>query len=294
MAFTGVYEAFPLQPSDFGLFKVCEMETHVARNTNEDWVRGFSQIVESTPTAVRNWDVTSNTSVDIFTSADKSTYLDRITPFFVEVEDYRSTMGVLGEDRFARIIRQLEAATQKAVEYELWEGDIAQAESLNNPFLRGSTATVLNGGNALSAKRAIALLEHYIGDTSAVGEQGFIHLTRDIAAILSSNSQMLFHNKEKDHHQTLGGTPVIIGSGYTGNGPLSEEENGDATDFSKWMYATGTLRVYLGKAEVVNENLAQGYNVSGNKNDIKIKATRPVVAYFDTSIHLAVKVDLSL
>jgi hypothetical protein len=33
--------------------------------------------------------------------------------------------------------------------------------------------------------------------------------------------------------------------------------------------------------------------VSGNQNDVRIKATRPAIAYFDTSIHLAVRVDLS-
>jgi hypothetical protein len=50
---------------------------------------------------------------------------------------------------------------------------------------------------------------------------------------------------------------------------------------------------HLGKSEVVNDSLAQGYDVSGNKNDIKIKANRPAVAYFDPSVHLAIKLDLT-
>jgi hypothetical protein len=66
------------------------------------------------------------------------------------------------------------------------------------------------------------------------------------------------------------------------------------TDSTKWIYATGRVDALLGEATVVNQNLAQGYDVSGNKNDMKIKATRAAIAYFDPSIHLAVKVDLTV
>jgi hypothetical protein len=59
------------------------------------------------------------------------------------------------------------------------------------------------------------------------------------------------------------------------------------------MYATGTVKVYLGDVDVVNDNLAQGYDVSGNANDMRLKAIRPAAVYFDTSIHLAVRVDLT-
>jgi hypothetical protein len=49
----------------------------------------------------------------------------------------------------------------------------------------------------------------------------------------------------------------------------------------------------LGESEVVNDNLAQAYDVTANQNNMRFKAIRPVAAYFDTSIHLAVKVDLT-
>jgi len=64
-------------------------------------------------------------------------------------------------------------------------------------------------------------------------------------------------------------------------------------DDTKWIYATGKVFAHLGKSEVVNDNLAQGYDVSGNANDMKIKATRSAVAYFDPSIHLGIKIDLT-
>jgi hypothetical protein len=103
---------------------------------------------------------------------------------------------------------------------------------------------------------------------------------------------MLFHEKETDHLQTLGGTPVIVGSGYTGTGP-DGATGATATDINKWIYATGTVRTYVGKIDVVNDNLSQAYDVSGNANDMRIKAIRPAAVYFDTSIHLAVRVDLT-
>jgi hypothetical protein len=176
---------------------------------------------------------------------------------------------------------------------------------------------------------------------------------------------MLFHEETSDHLQTMGGTPVVVGSGYSGSGPrivaatatISGSTTltintstphyllaGDTVQYSvvgalinqsstsatvatvvdsdtvtstiasatnrsqeavtgyiqqlgtastKWMYATGTVKTYLGKVDVVNDNLAQAYDVSGNQNDMKLKAIRPAAVYFDTSIHLAVRVDLT-
>lgn len=296
MAFDGTFPAPKLSPTEFGLFRVSEPNEARVTGMDEKWVRGVAQFLDSYPSAVTNLDITANTDEVIYSQTDPfdgTRYLSGLTPFYVEVTDDASTLGLNGEDRFARVLRQLEGVTQKAVEAELWDGAIAQGESLANPYLTGPTVTILNSGSALSPKRALALLEHKIGDASAAGEQGVIHVTRDVFSLLASNGQTFFHDKEKDHLQTMGGTPVVIGSGYSGNGPVSLGEGAPATDFSKWMYATGTVRVYLGEPDVVNDTYGQGYDVSGNKNDMKIKAVRPALAYFDTSIHLAVKVDLT-
>jgi hypothetical protein len=65
------------------------------------------------------------------------------------------------------------------------------------------------------------------------------------------------------------------------------------TNSAKWIYATGTVRVFLGDVDIVNDSLSQAYDVSGNANDMRVKAIRPAAAFFDTSIHLAVRVDLT-
>jgi len=363
MAFpnNGVVEAPAIVPSAFGLLAVVKPEN----SADEDrWIRGFSQEWETEVTNLVNFDDTDTTSEVVAARATPVRH-NRIKPFFIEVTEDVSTLGFLGLDRIARIKRQVEGGTQKAMEQELWDGAIRKGESHDNLALSDASATILGGGTAYSPKRALAILEEGIADASQFGEQGLIHMTRDVAALLSSSSQMILHNKEVDHLQTLGGTPVVVGNGYSGNGPrtavatatisgnttLTINTSGDhyllagdtvrysvvganinqsststavvtrvdadtvtitiasatnrsqeavtgyiqqlGTDSAKWIYATGTVRTYVGEVDVVNDNLAQAYDVSGNQNDMRLKAIRPAAAYFDTSIHLAVRVDLT-
>jgi hypothetical protein len=290
MAFpnNGVVEAPAIVPSAFGLLAVVKPEN----SADEDrWIRGFSQEWETELYSATNWDDTDSTD-DAVVVAGTPNYYDEIKPWFIEAEELRSGLGFLGLDRIARLSRQLEGVTQHAMEQELWDGVIRKGEGHDNKALTSATVTILNSGAALSPRRALAVLEQGIGEMSDCGEQGLIHMTRDVAALLSSNSQMLFHNKEVDHLQTMGGTPVIVGSGYSGTGP-DGDDNAEASATNKWIYATGTVRTYVGDVDVVNDNLAQAYDVSGNQNDMRLKAIRPAAVYFDTSIHLAVRVDLT-
>jgi hypothetical protein len=284
MAFpnNGVVEAPLILPSAFGLLAVVKPEN----SADEDrWIRGFAQEWETTVQNVSNWDDTDTTEAQLVNGATVN-YYDDIKPFFIEVEETRSTLGFIGLDRIARITRQ------KSIEAELWDGAVRKGESHDNKALTSNTVTVLNSGTALSAKRALALLEYTIGSVSHGGEQGIIHMTRDVAAILSSNSNMLFHDKGKEHLQTLGGTPVVVGSGYSGTGP-DGDAGATASATNKWIYATGTVKTYVGNVDIVNDNLSQAFDVNGNQNDMRLKAIRPAAVYFDTSIHLAVRVDLT-
>ena len=290
MAFKGVFEAPMVMGASFGLLGCVKPDS----KSNEDqWVRGFSQYWDSGVYSAKNWDDTDTTSYTIASNATPTRYLE-VKPFFIEVEDYRSTLGLLGVDHIERIKLQADCITQKALEKELWDGAIRIGESHSNRALVDPAATILNSGTALSSRRALALLEQTIGDTSACGIQGVIHMTRDVAALLSSNSQMLFHETGKDHLQTMGGTPVIIGSGYSGAGPTDAAGDSETpTATNKWMYATGDVRVVLGDIDVVTDTLSQGYDVSGNQNDMRLKAIRPAAVYFDSSVHLAIRVDLT-
>jgi hypothetical protein len=290
MAFTktGVVTAPKIVPSAFGLLDVIKPENAPGE---DQWIRGFSQEWETTATSLKNWDDTDTTNSDLIVSGVIN-YYDEIKPFFIEIDETRSTLGFLGIDRIERLKRQMEGATQHAMEHELWQGTVRKGETHDNKALSDASATILNGGTALSPRRALALLEHSIGTASHFGEQGVIHMTRDVASLIASNSNMLLHDEGKDHLQTFGGTPVIVGSGYSGNGPTGAT-GATSSATNKWIYATGTVKTYVGDVDVVNDNLAQAYDVSGNANDMRLKAIRPAAVYFDTSIHLAVRVDLT-
>jgi hypothetical protein len=290
MAFTGVFEAPKIAPSAFGLFDLAKPDT---RSKEDQWVRGFSQEWNTQYYSAKNIDDTDTTLITVASNATPTRY-DEIKPFFIEVEDYRSTLGLLGVDPVEKIKKQLEGITQHAIEKELWDGGVRIGETHTNRALVSPDAYILNSGTALSPRRALALLEFQIGSMSPAGEQGVIHMTRDVAALLSSNSQMLFHEVGRDHLQTMGGTPVIIGAGYSGAGPTDAAGDTETPSVTnKWMYATGTVKVILGDIDVVTDNLAQGYDVSGNQNNMRLKAIRPAAVYFDTSVHIAVRVDLT-
>jgi hypothetical protein len=366
MAFKGVFPAPAIEPTEFGLFAVAKPNDHLTAAMDEEWVRGFYQMYNTLPNYVRGWDETSSTSY-VSSSNPSSPLYRELKPIFLEVEDYRSTFDLPAEDKFTRAKLQLEGVSQKALEYELWNGEVTLAEGLPNMFLTDDNVTVIHSeaahGDAYSPKRALSLLEHYVGEQSPAGEHGVLHLTRDAFIIMMTNNGVFMDNKDRQHMQTAAGTHVIIGSGYSGDGPhiaintiavsggnlgtivtsdahymkagetfaLATTAGGTAfdntftvkavtntttftfdittsnqsatatpgnvqmrgSDTTKWIYATGRVDVLLGDTVVTNENLAQGYDVAGNKNDIRIKAMRPAIAYFDPSIHLAIKVDLT-
>lgn len=284
----GVVVAPAITPADYGLFSVAKPEATTLAEEDR-WIRTFAQEWDTSLYSAKNWDDTDTTSSSIASDATPTRYT-QIKPFFIEVEEQISTFGYTALDRFERISRQIEGVTQKAIEQELWDGVIREGESHDNLALSDASATILSSGTALSAARALALLDFKIGSLSPCGEQGVIHMTRDVASLLST-SYMLFHT-EDGRIETVSGTPIIIGSGYSGTGPTGAT-GATATDGNKWMYGTGSVLTYVGDVDVVNDNNGQAYDVSGNQNDMKLKAIRPAAVYFDTTIHLAVRVDLT-
>jgi hypothetical protein len=290
MAFskTGVVSAPAIVPSAFGLFAVAKPEN---APSEDQWIRGFAQEWETTVQELKNWDDTDSTNGTVVTGGTIN-YYDDIKPFFIELQETRSGLSFNAIDRIARLTRQLEGMTQKAVETELWDGAVRKGESHDNKALSDANANLVNGTTALGAVLALAQLEADMAAASNAGENGVIHMTRDVAALLSTTGQVFLHSEGKDHLQTLSGTPVVIGSGYSGNGPTGQT-GAAASATNKWMYGTGAVKLYLGDVDVVNDNLSQAYDVNGNQNDMRIKAIRPAAVYFDTSIHLAVRVDLT-
>lgn len=288
MAFRGAFEPPKLTPTSCGLLSVARVEEHSGREYDERWIRGFDYEFDTLPTVrlltTDDASVTNGTLYDGTRSDRYNTYI----PFFIEVEDFRSAFDLPGEDRFKRVKKQLAAATQKAVEVELWDGRAALADTNANLFLSKASAATEAASGAYPATIALAYLEEAIAN-SPTGEEGMIHMTRDVASILGSR---VLHKEESEkgpHLITRLGTPVVIGSGYSGNGPIGAT-GAAASATNKWMYATSRVDVHLGKIEVVNDNLGQG--VDATINDMRIKAYRPAAVTFDPSIHYTVRVTL--
>lgn len=292
MAFKGVYDPRELYPAPGGILSVANVTKHTAREYDERWIRKLAHEFETLPSYVRLLTVNDEAIAEgeLSDNQGDQMYLEYV-PFFVEVEDLGSTFSLLGEDRMASVKRQLEAVTQKAVEREYWEGLAAQeeAEASVNMYLRKTGASTVPSPGAFAPQNALMIIEQAISE-SPLGEKGVIHMTRDVASILGSR---LVYKKPEDGDpgkiMTRLGTKVVVGSGYTGNGPIGDA-NEAASATNKWMYATSQVEVHLGKVEVVNENLAQGADTT--VNNMRIKAFRPAAVYSDPSIHFAMRVTL--
>lgn len=286
-AFRGVYTAPELRPTPCGLLSVANVKTHTSSDYDERWVRGFAYEFDSLATTrilTTNDDVV--TGGELYDASGEQYYRD-YSPFFIEVEIARSTFGLPAQDRFAIALKQLEAATQKAVELELWDGVASLAAENTNVFLsKASTATIPVAG-AYSPSDALFHLEQAIA-SSPTGASGVIHMTRDVASLLGSKIVFASTDGGKTGKaMTRLGTEVVIGSGYSGNGPIGNA-NDEASLTNRWMFATGPVEVHLSKAEIVNDSLSQGVNA--NINDMVIKAVRSAAVYFDPSIHFAMRV----
>jgi hypothetical protein len=171
----------------------------------------------------------------------------------------------------------------------------------NNYLVKEKASTnVTVGAGGDTPRIALARLEGALA-ASPAGLRGAIHMSRRMAGICYDFLERLDFQARLDEDDvnkkgqilvTKLGTPVIVGSGYTGVGPIGHA-NRAVSDTTEWMFATGYVDVHLGETKVVNENLAQGITASSNTNDMRIKAVRAAAVHFEPDCHYAVRVDFS-
>lgn len=224
MEFRGVFTAHPLVPAQYGILSVARLTEFLAErelkdvDTQERWLRGYSHMFETKPT-INLLDNAGAIAHVIANNDGAKRYID-VKPFFIETVDWASTFGIFGEDRYERVRHQLEAGTQKAVEHEFYHGYTARANNNQNQFLtKASTATIITPAALPQMQEGLGHLEYSLAQ-SPLGEQGVIHMTRDMAALLGS--QWILERpspKGRAHLETTNGTPIVIGSGYDGSGP---------------------------------------------------------------------------
>ena len=212
--FQGVFPANELVPAPCGLLSVARVTEHTARDYDERWVRGLDQEFDTMPSYVRlltvNDATVTNGELSDNQADDRSL---RYVPFYIDVEDFASTLSLPGQDRFERVKKELSAVTQKAVEYEFYTGSAAIGATNGNMFLTKTGASTVPVAGAFAPHISLMYLEEAISD-SPTGESAVIHMTRDIASNLGSR---LVYKKGEDgklgRAMTRLGTEVVRKNG---------------------------------------------------------------------------------
>lgn len=282
----GVFDAPAVELAPCGLLSVAR--TKVWDADDEKWLRGYNYEVISTPSVtIEN----NNNAVvtDGVVSAGDSVGFYPGEGFVITVEKTSSGMGLVGTDLLEDARAELISASQKALEYELWEGVAIRAGSGEGVYLRKqSGADIVTSGGA-SAAIALRSLEQAIAN-SPIGSRGIIHVTRDVASELGN--KLLYKGKgdsaTEDRAITRLGTRVVIGSGYTGNGPVGDA-GAAASATNKWMYATSAVDVNLGSYDVVS---TPSTAFRTDTNDALVVIQRAAAVHFDPSIWYAAQVTL--
>lgn len=293
MAFNGIVPASPLEIAPCGLFSVARMVGHA---TDAHWTAGFQIETDAFPSygLRNNEDTEISGSEDVLYDGTNSPISFTTTPFFIQLKTRATSLDRLREgDDFTDVAKkQIKAATQKAVERELWEGiatrNASTADAQKSLYLRRATgsggATVVTSGG-VSPEKALWSIEQAIS-SSPTGGPGVIHVTRDVASALGSRLRYFEKNEidEKTYAVTRLGTLVVIGSGYTGNGPVGATGTA-ATATNKWMYVTGAVSVDLG-----DPSLVEVATPSINEHELTISIAAAVS--FDPSVYAAAQVTL--
>ena len=171
----------------------------------------------------------------------------------------------------------------------------------NNYLTKAGSSTNLTVTAAGDNMRlALANIEKNLA-ACPLGARGTIHMTRKAASMLSAYGlieRVDFSarldkqdvNEKKQALVTILGTPVIVGSGYSGDGPTNVT-GAAATATAEWMFGTGYVDVHLGASNVINEDMAR--SVVPATNDVHIRAARTAAVHFEPCCHYAVRVDFS-
>lgn len=268
-------------------FGILSPATTTYDESDSFWTSGFTYEVMDAGVLVKNASIVGVDPADEVTVIDNTdsteTYKEYF-PFDIRASVKLSTMGNRPEDVEASARRALDIVTQKAVEREFWDGDIAQLLTVSNDnrYLASTQSIDVTPtpGTAVKVRHGLALLEQAIADSST-GFQGVIHTTRSVASAL----------RLKEDGKTLRtriGTPVVAGVGYSRKGP----SGADAAAGKAWMYATGPVSVRLGPTSIIPGKVNQA--VDTRINNIEYFVDRPAAVTWSTTDSYAVLVDLAL
>lgn len=185
----------------------------------------------------------------------------------------------------SRVLRRLTVQTPHLVEQVFSTLILQDASDFTddhpNVPLYDATATDLTGtGTPVGLVTGFRLLQTALADLIG-SAQGFIHAPIGLAPFLEFYGLVYVDGNQL--RTRLTDHVVVLGTGYAGLSPDQTEPD----DGVMWVYATSPVEVRLGEIEV------RGVEPSGidrSVNDIEVRATRPVLAHWDLSAHVAVPI----
>lgn len=174
-------------------------------------------------------------------------------------------------------MRQLEAGTTKALEFEFWTG----TQQPDNQKLASVSTVVLNSVSnpvtGMSLARGLAALEQAIAN-GPNGSRGVIHAPVDVVSLWMTNHSGAINQEGQKLVTVAKGNIVVAGAGYPGTSPTGAAPPANC----RWVYATGAMQIRLSDKEVNPETFPEAFKRSNNT--IAYWAQRYGVATFDPCV----------
>ena len=172
----------------------------------------------------------------------------------------------------------LNASLSFAVEEALAKG----VTGSTNPFLGDTNLTQLGGG-PVTAQVGLNYLENAIGES---GNDGMIIATPGTISAWNFVNLITDAANDEGYIETANGTPVVSAAGIINTDPVGKTGSTPTTGV-EWAFATGPIRVYLGRFEppTVPEYIDRENNI------ITYRAERAILPLWDTSLQSGVLID---
>lgn len=174
-----------------------------------------------------------------------------------------------------RARRKLDCVIPRAVEHELWTGQVRNVAGFATPYLADPDNDVAISVAGLGFITALAELEDALGECSCA-EPKMIHAERRVVTAWRSRG-LVDRSPDGSHLLTTLGTVVVPGVGYPGTGP-SQAQSGEGSFNSSYVYGTGRVRVFLSPPAYQGNPVE---TVTRTVNDWEVRAEVTAIAVFD-------------
>lgn len=278
----------PAQAPQMGLVTAAKGANSFVTQPESVWKNGIAYEVEACVTPTSPLDICSPGAFPTAQLPSSSEW----TPYVTYADWACSTFsrGSELESAYESARRRLLATWQWQVEFELWTGTLAQAESYPNRWLADSTNAALLTAAGATPLQALSCLTQYLADNNG-GQQGMIHATPQVVTYWASLDVLIEQGPvlmTKARHDI-----VVPGSGYNGSSPDGDE----ATDGSVWAYATDIVEVREGETDPEGIGGTAGKPiqwVDPTNNNIVIRAQKRALASFEGCRHAAAEIAIDV